>query len=120
VAVALTALPDEPLVLSQQAMLHALRGQSDLALQWVRRALESPRSFGHTHHVHHYIASVHALLGDTVAAMGWLQRTVAGGWPCWPFFRIDPYLESLRAEPEFTRLMAELEQTYSTFPINRV
>jgi len=34
--------------------------------------------------------------------------------------RIDPYLENLREEPEFTRLMAELEQTYSTFEIIRL
>src|SRR4029453_16376113 len=65
-AVALTALPDEPLNHSMQAMLHARRGQSDLALQCVRRALESPRSFGHTHHVHHYVASAYALLGHTL------------------------------------------------------
>ena len=101
-------------------MLHARRGQSDLALQCVRRALESPRSFGHTHHVHHYIASVHAMLGDTVTAMAWLQRSVAAGWACWPFFRIDPYLENLREEPDFTRLMAELEQTYGAFEITRL
>ena len=120
VAVGLRALPDEPLFLSLQAVLHARRGQPDLALQWVRHALESPRSFGHTHHTHHYIASVYALLGDRVAAMAWLQRSVAGGWPCWPFFRIDPCLENLREEPEFTRLMAELEQTYGTFEITRL
>ena len=119
-AVVLTALPDEPLNHSMQAMLHARRGQADLALQCVRRALESPRSFGHTHHVHHYIASAYALLGDTATAMAWLQRSVAGGWACWPFFRIDPFLENLREEREFTRLMAELEQTYSTFEITRL
>ncbi len=119
-AVALTAAPDEPLLLGQQAILHARRGQPDLALQSVRRALESPRSFGHTHHVYHYIASAHAILGDTATAMAWLQRSVAAGWACWPFFRIDPYLENLREESEFTRLMAELEQTYGAFEITRL
>jgi hypothetical protein len=52
--------------------------------------------------------------------MAWLQRSVAGGWACWPFFRIDPFLENLREEREFTRLMAELEQTYSKFEITRL
>ena len=60
-------------------MVLAHRRQTDLALQCVRRALESPRSFGHTHHIHHYVASVHAVLGDTVTAMAWLQRSVADG-----------------------------------------
>jgi hypothetical protein len=45
-ATALKQLPDEPLIISQQGMLHAWRRQTDLALQCVRRALDSPRSFG--------------------------------------------------------------------------
>jgi serine/threonine protein kinase/tetratricopeptide (TPR) repeat protein len=119
-AMAAAALPDEPLVFSQQGMLHARRNQRDLALQCVRRALDSPRSFGHTHHVYHYIASVHALLGDTAAALGWMERSVDTGWACWPFFRIDPHLENLQGEPGFQRLVAELEQTYSAVQISRV
>jgi Tfp pilus assembly protein PilF len=119
-ATALKQLPDEPLILSQQGMLHARRHQADLALQCNRRALDSPRSFGHTHHTHYHVACVHAVLGETDKAMAWLERSVDNGFPCWPFFRVDPHLDNLREEPTFKRLVAELEQTYNALPIQRL
>jgi hypothetical protein len=119
-ATALKQLPDEPWLVTLQGMLHAWRGQADLALQCVRRALDSPRSFGHTHHIYYNIACVHAVLGDTDTAMAWLERTVNTGFACWPFFRVDPNLESLREEPAFKQLVADLEQTYSTLTIQRL
>jgi serine/threonine protein kinase len=117
---ALKQLPDEPGVFGLQGILQAKRGQADLALQSVRKALESPRSFGHTHHTYHGIASVYALLGETEKAMAWLERSVDTGWACWPFFRIDPHLESLRDQPRFKELMANLEQTYTALEIRRL
>ena len=108
-----------PSIVSLQGVMHARRGHSDLALQCVRRALDSPRSFGHTHHVHHNVACVYALLADTDKAMVWLERAADTGFPCWPFFRINPNLESLRQEPAFTRLVADLEQKYATLTTRR-
>jgi hypothetical protein len=60
------------------------------------------------------------VLGDTATAMAWLERSVNTGFACWPFFRLDPYLESLREEPAFKRLMADLEETYSNLEIQRL
>ena len=119
-AAALKQLPDEPWLVTFQGMLHARRGQTDAALECVRKALDSPRSFGHTHHTYYNIACVHAVLGDTDKAMAWLERSVDTGFPCWPFFRIDPHLENLREEPAFTRLVDDLEQTYATLKIQRL
>jgi serine/threonine protein kinase/tetratricopeptide (TPR) repeat protein len=119
-ATAAKHLPHEPLIISQQGMLHAWRRQTDLALQCVHRALDSPRSFGHTHHTYYNIACVHAVLGETDKAMAWLERTVDTGLACWPFFRLDPHLERLREEPAFTRLVADLEQTYTALKIQRL
>ena len=45
--------------------------------------------------------------------MAWLEHAADTGFPCWPFFRIDPHLESLRREPAFIRLVADLEQKYA-------
>jgi serine/threonine protein kinase/Tfp pilus assembly protein PilF len=119
-AAALKSLPDEPMLVTFQGMLHARRGQTDVALECVRKALESPRSFGHTHHTYYNIACVHAVLRDTDKAMAWLERSVDTGFPCWPFFRIDPHLENLREEPAFTQLVDDLEQTYATLKIQRL
>jgi hypothetical protein len=52
--------------------------------------------------------------------MAWLERSVNTGFACWPFFRVDPYLESLRNLPAFTRLVADLEQTYTALKIQRL
>ncbi len=119
-ATALKQPPYEPMLVTSQGILHARRGRTDLALECVRKALESPRSFGHTHHTYYNIACVYAVLGDTDKAMAWLERSVDTGFPCWPFFRIDPHLESLREEPAFTRLVADLEQTYTALKIQRL
>ena len=108
-ATALQQLADEPLIASLQGMLHARRHQTGPALECVRKALELPRSFGHTHHTYYQIACVYAVLRDTDKAMAWLERSVDTGFACWPFFRIDPHLEHLREKPEFIRLTADLE-----------
>jgi serine/threonine protein kinase/Tfp pilus assembly protein PilF len=119
-AMALKQLPDEPWLVTYHGMLHARRGETDAALECVRRALDSPRSFGHTHHTWYNIACVYAVLGETDKAMAWLERSADTGFPCWPFFRIDPHLESLREEPAFTRFVADLEQTYTALEIQRL
>jgi tetratricopeptide (TPR) repeat protein len=119
-AAAVKQLPDEPWLVTFEGMLCARRGQTDRALECVRRALDCPRSFGHTHHTYYDIACIHAVLGETDTAMAWLERSVDTGFACWPFFRIDPYLEKLREEPAFKRLVADLEQTYTALKIQRL
>jgi TolB-like protein/predicted Ser/Thr protein kinase len=116
-AMALQQLPDEPLVTSLQGMLYARRNQIGPALECVRKALDLPRSFGHTHHTYYQIACVHAVLGETDKAMAWLERSVDTGFACWPFFRVDPHLENLREKTEFTRLVTDLEHKYTALRI---
>ena len=111
---------DEPTLLSLQGMLHARRDESGAALECVRKALEFPITFGHAHHTYYQVACVYALLRDTDKAMAWLERSVDTGNPCWPFFRLDPHLETLRHEPAFERLVAGLEKTYTALKIQRL
>ena len=113
VATGLELFPDDPYYLSLQGILHARRNETASALECVRRALEVPRSFGHTHHVYYQIACVYAVLGATDKAMAWLERSVDTGFACWPFFRIDPHLEPLREKAEFKQLVTDLERKYS-------
>ena len=119
-AVALQHMPDEPMLVSIQGILHARRGHGDFARECVRKALDSPRSFGHTHHTYYNIACVHAVLGDTDKAMAWLERAADTGFPCWPFFKIDPNLRNVRHEPAFVRLVTDLEATYTAIRIQRL
>ena len=113
-------LPDEPLIISLQGLLHARRSQPELAQQCVQRALDSGRSFGHTHHTYYQIACVYAVLRETQKAMEWLERSVHTGFSCWPFFRIDPNLENLREEPEFKQLIADLEHKHTLAKVQRL
>jgi serine/threonine protein kinase len=116
-ATALQHLPDEPLITSLQGILHARRNQAGPALECIRRAIDLPRSFGHTHHTYYQIASVYAVLGETDKAIAWLERSVDTGFACWPFFRMDPHLEHLREKPEFIRLTDDLEHKYTSLKI---
>jgi tetratricopeptide (TPR) repeat protein len=118
-ATALQHLPDEPLITSLQGILYARRNQTGLALERVRRAIDLPRSFGHTHHTYYQIACVYAVLGETDKAMAWLERSVDTGFACWPFFKIDPHLERLREKAEFKRLVADLEYKYTALKIQK-
>ena len=117
---ALKQLPEESWFITFQGMLHARRGQVDSALECVRRSLDSPPSFGHTHHTYYNVACIYSVLGETSKAMAWLERSADTGFACWPFFRIDPFLESLREEPMFKRLVADLEETYTSLEIHRL
>ena len=112
--------PDEPLIISLQGMFHAWRNEPGPAVECVRKALDSPRSFGHTHHTHHQIACVYAVLGDKGKAMAWLERSADTGFPCWPFFKLDPHLENLRGEAAFQRFVDGLERKYTALKIQRV
>ena len=52
--------------------------------------------------------------------MAWLERSVETGFACWPFFQLDPYLESLRGEAEFARLVTGIETKYKALKIGRL
>jgi serine/threonine protein kinase len=117
---ALTHVPEDPVLVSLQGLWHACRNQAGAALDCVRKALDSPLFFGHTHHAYHHIAGINAVLGDTKKAMAWLVRTVDTGFPCWSFFRLDPHLESLRELPAFRTLVDGLERKYTALNIARL
>jgi DNA-binding winged helix-turn-helix (wHTH) protein/tetratricopeptide (TPR) repeat protein len=104
--------PEEPLIISLHGLLHAVQGRSREALACVARACSSPRSFGHAHHTHYQIACIYSVLGQPQAGFDWLERSVDTGFACWPFFLNDPYLENVRALPQFEILVSSLQGRY--------
>jgi DNA-binding winged helix-turn-helix (wHTH) protein/tetratricopeptide (TPR) repeat protein len=109
---ALQLVPNDPLIISLQGLLHALMGNGEAAIACVTRACSSPKSFGHAHHTYHQIACTLALTGRREAAFEWLERSVSTGFACWPFFLKDPCLASLRSLPEFELLISALQARY--------
>jgi tetratricopeptide (TPR) repeat protein len=119
-AAGLKLSPDEASLLSLEGILHARRQEPGAALECLRKALDLPIGFGHAHHTYYQVACIYALLSETDKAMAWLERSVDTGYPCWPFFRLDPHLEKLRKHTAFTRLVADVEHTYAGLKIQRL
>ncbi len=105
-------VPNDPLTISLQGLLHALMGNGDAAIDCVTRACSSPKSFGHAHHTYYQIACILALTGRRETAFEWLERSVSTGFACWPFFLKDPCLASLHSLPEFELLITALQAKY--------
>jgi TolB-like protein/Tfp pilus assembly protein PilF len=113
---AVSAYPDEPLLVSLLGLVQAHLGETDSAGKAAAKACASPHSFGHTHHTHYQIACIYSVLGDTKLSMHWLERAVETGFPCWPFFLHDRSLANLRAQPEFADLIAALQSEFPSEP----
>jgi DNA-binding winged helix-turn-helix (wHTH) protein/tetratricopeptide (TPR) repeat protein len=105
-------LPDEPMIVSLEGVLHALTGRNADALDCVTRACSNPKTFGHAHHTYYQIACTLALSGRRQPAFEWLERSVGTGFACWPFFMNDPCLQNLRGMSEFEMLVGTLQAKY--------
>jgi TolB-like protein/Tfp pilus assembly protein PilF len=105
-------LPDEPMIVSLEGVLHALTGRNADALDCVTRACSNPKTFGHAHHTYYHIACTLALSGRRQPAFEWLERSVGTGFACWPFFMNDPCLQNLRGMSEFEMLVGTLQAKY--------
>ena len=105
-------LPDEPMIVSLEGVLHALTGRNAEALDCVTRACSNPKTFGHAHHTYYQIACTLALSGRLQSAFEWLERSVGTGFACWPFFMKDPCLQNLRSVSEFELLVSTLQAKY--------
>jgi hypothetical protein len=105
-------LPEEPLVVSLEGVYYASTGLAAKALDCLTTACASPKSFGHAHHSYYQIACILALLERRQAGFEWLERSVQGGFACWPFFLKDPHLKNLRELPQFEILVSSLQAKY--------
>lgn len=106
-------MPEEPLIVSLQGVLHAANGNSEKALACMNEACMSPKSFGHAHHTYYQISCILSLLNQLDAALEWLERSVDAGFACWPFFLRDPSLANLRSLQQFELLVSSLQAKYS-------
>jgi hypothetical protein len=48
-------------------------------------------------------------------AIKWLQAAADHGFPCYPLFESDPYLDPLRKDPRFTKLMMGLKAQWEHY-----
>jgi TolB-like protein/DNA-binding winged helix-turn-helix (wHTH) protein/Tfp pilus assembly protein PilF len=95
---------------SVQALLAASIGERTKAEREIRKAIEKGKGFGHFHHTAYNIACAYALMKKTEPAFNWLQAAADDGFPCYPMFENDAYLDHLRQDPRFIALIAKLKE----------
>jgi DNA-binding winged helix-turn-helix (wHTH) protein/tetratricopeptide (TPR) repeat protein len=105
-------VPEEPMFISLEGVMHASTGNTEQALQCMNRACTNPKSFGHAHHTYYQIACILSLLNRPGVAFEWLERSVDTGFACWPFFLKDPCLNNLRRHAQFELLVSSLQAKY--------
>jgi tetratricopeptide (TPR) repeat protein len=98
-----------------QALLAALAGEEQKAEGKIRSAIEKGKGFGHFHHTAYDIACTYAVLKKPAPALQWLQAAADDGFPCYPMFAQEPYLEHLRNDPRFLTLMAKLKEQWEAY-----
>jgi DNA-binding winged helix-turn-helix (wHTH) protein/tetratricopeptide (TPR) repeat protein len=105
-------IPEEPMIVSLLGLYYALTGKREPALECLTRACANPKSFGHAHHTYYQIAGILSVLGRPAEAFEWLERSVATGFACWPFFKNDPCIQNLHRLTEFEVLISSLQTKY--------
>jgi hypothetical protein len=69
-------------------------------------AMKSPNHPSH-HHDTYDAACVYALAGDSSEAVKWLRVTASTGFPNYPLFTRDHYLDRIRRTPEFVQFLSD-------------
>jgi len=101
---------EEPMVLS--AIVHASRGERDKI---------DPRVFNYKPEeivdgdLAEWIGAVYAQLGDKQPALAWLRQAVRRGNHNYPWFQHDKSWDKLRSDPEFQRIMSEVEGYWKNY-----
>jgi tetratricopeptide (TPR) repeat protein len=100
--------PDRTDYLMQRSLLLALQGkysQADaLATSTISVAEHNWESY---HHATYYAACVFALDGKSADAVKWLRETANSGYPNYPLFARDLFLDRIRQSPDFVQFMTE-------------
>jgi eukaryotic-like serine/threonine-protein kinase len=95
---------EEPMVFS--AIVHASRGERERIDPRIFRYKQEEVVDGD---LAEWIGAEYALLGEKQSALAWLRRAVQLGDHNFPWFQRDKNWDKLRANPEFQRIMSEVE-----------
>jgi non-specific serine/threonine protein kinase len=100
---------------SVQALIAALVGEENKAEDKIRSAVDKGKGFGHFHHAAYNIACAYALMNKREQAIKWLQAAADDGFPCYPLFEREPYLDHLRQDSRFVSLMKRLKEQWDYY-----
>ena len=111
----LKQFPDNGNVNSIAAIFSAASGKKIIAEQRIQIAIMNGKNLGHFHHIMYNIGVAYALMNNHTESIRWLQKTAEDGMPCYPLFAIDPYLNNLRNDTEFTSFMEMLKKKWEYY-----
>jgi tetratricopeptide (TPR) repeat protein len=94
-------------VTSARAVRYAMAGDRRRAEEDIQTAIQKGKGYIHFHHAAYHIAVAYALLDLSDSAVQWLRRVADGGMPCYPLFARDPFLDTIRTDPEFVAFLRE-------------
>jgi tetratricopeptide (TPR) repeat protein len=99
-----------------QALLLVLKGDLQEAESRVPKILATVQlSNQNRHHATYHAACIYALGGDSAEAVKWLKETAATGFPNYPLFERDPFLNRIRQSPAFIQFMAEQKAQWEEY-----
>lgn len=103
--------PDDINLPYKKALLLALKGDFRRAEGGIPDILsQHPVKDPLYHHAAYEIARIYALEGRSDEAVKWLRETAATGFPCYPLFERDAYLNRIRQSPNFLQFMKEMKE----------
>jgi non-specific serine/threonine protein kinase len=109
-------LPESPFAHVGQFYACALRGERDAAKRSITPEVEE--ILGADPQYSWFLAQCYALVDDRPHALGWLDRATTLGFINYPLLaHRDPFLESLRGEPAFQALIADVKQKWESFTV---
>lgn len=102
--------PDNPWNYAEKGIFLGLKGERVAAEASIHDAIKMLDRDNLTyHHMTYEIACAYAVLGKTDEAMRWLRETVDTGFPCYPAFQRDVFLDGIRQDSRFVEFMAEMK-----------
>ena len=107
--------PGDARVQEERALLLALQGKHPEAQAAVPLILEKARKNRGYHHLTYDLARIYALGGKIGEALKWLRVTVKEGFPCYPLFARDPFLDPIRQDPAFVLFLEEMKTRWKGY-----
>lgn len=110
------AKPDPDNVLTKLGLMlkYGVQGEKEKAFREMTQEFQKTcqRDIALAHH----LACIFSLLDEKEEALNWLERAVNGGFINYPLFaKQDSFLENIRGEPRFKKLMERFKHEWEDF-----
>ena len=108
--------PDNRDLITQRPLLFALKGDFDQANAELPDIMgKIQRNSENYHHRAFDVACTYALAGNSAESVKWLREVAATGFPNYPLFAREPFLDRIRQSPEFIQFLAEQKAQWEHF-----